>query len=494
MLIPTRASSPGKRASIGAVALAAAAVNDPAASVLSGKKLEYVVTSVRCDSSDATAAVSRMLQQGPVNAVIGPDCSAACESSAFLTAGRNIAQISYSCLSAVLSDKEKYPTVTAFSPAHRSHSTALPCHNPLFLICPCTAQRTPASFAWPHRSNGAAGLVLVSVGPSVPPISCKAICVQFVRTTSSYLSWVPAVVRFTEWAAWSKFFVVSSIEDVYLLASQAVVVAVHATETISFRTGTADGALLNRVVASRCRVVLLLAASSDVLSVASLAKELGLDEGWAWLGLSDLAEVDREPGVPRFAGARSAMAGWVYFEATYQAPSAFYDLVREATRSSFPEVYEPADPVSLSAANLYDAVMMWAVVAGRHSGKVYDGRRVTEWLRNVSFDGVGGRVELDTNGDMKMSIQLVNYVDETGLIRDVVVGTYDAALQQYVPSANRSIIWPGGSAAIPSAALDTGDGNFSTTWILVGGGCGALLIIGPGGLIVFMKKKYKGLR
>jgi hypothetical protein len=299
------------------------------------------------------------------------------------------------------------------------------------------------------------------------------------------------VVRFTEWAAWSKFFVVSSIEDVYLLASQAVVVAVHAIETISFRTGTADAALLSRVVASRCRVVLLLAASSDVLSVASLAKELGLDEGWAWLGLSDLAEVDREPCVPRFAGARSVMAGWVYFEAIYQAPSAFYDRVREATRSSFPQVYEPADPVSVSAANLYDAVMLWAVVAGRHSGKVYDGRRVTEWLRNVSFNGVGGRVELDTNGDMKLSIQLVNYVDDDGLIRDVVVGTYDAALQQYVPSANRSIIWPGGSAAIPSAALDTGDGNFSTTWLLVGGGCGALLIIG--GLIVFMKKKYKGL-
>ena len=120
VLIPTRASSPGKRASIGAVALAAAAVNDPAASVLSGKKLEYVVTSVRCDSSDATAAVSRMLEQGPVNAVIGPDCSAACESSAFLTAGRNIAQISYSCLSAVLSDKEKYPTVHSLLPTVRT--------------------------------------------------------------------------------------------------------------------------------------------------------------------------------------------------------------------------------------------------------------------------------------------------------------------------------------------------------------------------------------
>ena len=148
VLIPTRASSPGKRASIGAVALAAAAVNDPAASVLSGKKLEYVVTSVRCDSSDATAAVSRMLEQGPVNAVIGPDCSAACESSAFLTAGRNIAQISYSCLSAVLSDKEKYPTVHSLLPTVR---TAQPCHNPLLLVCPRTAQRN-ASFPRLARS------------------------------------------------------------------------------------------------------------------------------------------------------------------------------------------------------------------------------------------------------------------------------------------------------------------------------------------------------
>ncbi len=51
--------------------------------------------------------------EGPFDAVIGPGCSVACEPTAFLTSARNLAQISPSCGSSVLSDKSKYPV-----PAH----------------------------------------------------------------------------------------------------------------------------------------------------------------------------------------------------------------------------------------------------------------------------------------------------------------------------------------------------------------------------------------
>ena len=41
--------------------------------------------------------------------MIGPGCSSACEVTALLSAGQNIPQISYSCTSPTLSDKDKYP-------------------------------------------------------------------------------------------------------------------------------------------------------------------------------------------------------------------------------------------------------------------------------------------------------------------------------------------------------------------------------------------------
>jgi hypothetical protein len=75
-------------------------------------QLTYDWQEIDCDAAQATAAISRALEADVVDAVIGPDCESSCESSAYLTAGRNIAQISYSCSSDVLSNKKKYPTVT----------------------------------------------------------------------------------------------------------------------------------------------------------------------------------------------------------------------------------------------------------------------------------------------------------------------------------------------------------------------------------------------
>ncbi len=92
--------------SAGAISLAVADANEKFLG-----KLSYVWEQVDCDGTQATAAIARMMQSGIVDAVIGPDCEASCEPSAALTAGHNIAQISYSCSSDLLSDKNKHPTV-----------------------------------------------------------------------------------------------------------------------------------------------------------------------------------------------------------------------------------------------------------------------------------------------------------------------------------------------------------------------------------------------
>ena len=116
VLVPTTDSWPEGRASIGAISLALDVVNAQAQGALlgpmfRGRKITYSWKEVECDRSKALAALSQILEEGPVDAVIGPDCSAACESTAILTSARELPHISYSCSSAALSDKTTYPTV-----------------------------------------------------------------------------------------------------------------------------------------------------------------------------------------------------------------------------------------------------------------------------------------------------------------------------------------------------------------------------------------------
>jgi ABC-type branched-subunit amino acid transport system substrate-binding protein len=80
--------------------------------LLGGLKIQMFEKAVGCDSSSASAWLSVLLEDGPVDAVIGPWCSLGCESSAYVTGGLDIAQISYSCTSPLLSDKDAFPTVT----------------------------------------------------------------------------------------------------------------------------------------------------------------------------------------------------------------------------------------------------------------------------------------------------------------------------------------------------------------------------------------------
>ena len=116
VLVPTAESWPEGRASIGAISLAIDFVNARAQGSqigpeVRGRKITYSWKEVDCDRSKALAALSQILEEGPVDVVIGPDCSAACESTAILTSARELPQISYSCSSAALSDKTLYPTV-----------------------------------------------------------------------------------------------------------------------------------------------------------------------------------------------------------------------------------------------------------------------------------------------------------------------------------------------------------------------------------------------
>ena len=66
-----------------------------------------------CNPSAELGRLSAMLgKKGRApSSIFGPSCSAACESTAFLTGAIRLPQVAYSCSSDALSDKKAYPTV-----------------------------------------------------------------------------------------------------------------------------------------------------------------------------------------------------------------------------------------------------------------------------------------------------------------------------------------------------------------------------------------------
>jgi hypothetical protein len=212
VLLPTIKSWPEGRAAAGAVSLAVAEANNLSYFVGRDAHLAFSWREVDCDSSSAPAALGRMLGEGRVDAVIGPDCSTACESTGYITAGLDIPQISYSCSASILSDKSKYPTVST--------------HALFVFSAPLRLLRSVSSTAG-ARLNAISDLV------------------QFARTTSSYLNWVQSIVAFVLWAGWTQISLIASREAVFeqtsgVLAQQLPQSGVQLGRAISFEPGSFD--------------------------------------------------------------------------------------------------------------------------------------------------------------------------------------------------------------------------------------------------------------
>ena len=85
--------------------------------VLASISIQIVKKVYAGDALNASVKLLRTLEDeaknGGIDAVIGPACSRACESTAVLTGARNLPQISFGCQSTTLSSKDQYPTVCA---------------------------------------------------------------------------------------------------------------------------------------------------------------------------------------------------------------------------------------------------------------------------------------------------------------------------------------------------------------------------------------------
>ncbi len=280
----------------------------------------------------------------------------------------------------------------------------------------------------------------------------------------------------------------------------AMQLRIHSAGNATAHSRTIDPSDLDKVVQMGFRVVLAMADSRDVLAMALAAKDRGMmTSGWAWLGLDTVAGAETfgidllgSPG-----DLKAAMDGWVFFEPSNTAPTAFFERVREETREHFPQQQLDSNNISLStafAANMYDAVLLYAQAARSTVSRQSDPGSVIRAMMRTSFDGMTGRVELDERGDMKESIRVMNYfLRLDGSMGQKQVGLFDAVGGGYSTPPNGTVVWPGGVVMLPSDfAASASDNAFNTTWLLFGAGCAAAVFMG--GLVAFVRRRHAHLQ
>jgi ABC-type branched-subunit amino acid transport system substrate-binding protein len=412
---------------IGALALAVRDVNaDPA--ILHGKRLEYVWRDDGCDRFKSLAEFSDMLGRfGPIDGLIGPGCDEGCEVTATLAQSKSIPQISPTCSAPALSNKENFPL--------------------------------------------------------------------FVRTTGPDTKWAPAIVAFMHWAAWTRLSIVADVamaSSVGPLRSELDRSRLHVGVETPFKTNRFDAALgdpsrLLSIRAAAVRIVMAFAFGRDYRAIAVEARRQEMSQGWAWLGTDTVAAAEQGETGTDLMHAQAALHGWVYFEPSSSASVEFFDRVKAAAIADFGQHLGVEDRASSYAANLYDAVMLFAVAAGQHLDELSDGQLIIQAMRNASFDGKSGRVELDENGDIVQSINSMSYVLESGTMRGRQIGVFDASSRRYLPVHNSTVVWPGNVHAIPAdMATSPTEQGFDTTWILVGAGVSAVVVVA--GVTILVRK------
>ena len=322
------------------------------------------------------------------------------------------------------------------------------------------------------------------------------------------------MVAFARWADWKRLVIASSTEQLFSLAAGELnrcmqLGRMRPMGDLRFESGIyKPEPTLAKIATLRTQVIVLMCYGDGILSFALAARERGmLSAGWAWLGLTDVvgAEVPKATelqDVPRELAA-AVMQGWVYFEPHNNGTASFFERVRNASRDYYPGVYDSSRPTSTYAANLYDAIMLFAVTAARlqATGAELSGKGMAAAMLNVSLDGMTGRVELDEHGDLKESIRAMNYVRQSAAgcgqwaspecvgtkMIGTQIGIFDGVSHVYTPAPSQVVQWPSGTTDIPSTPTLEEDEGFSTAYVLAGAGTAAAIVVV--GLVVVVRKK-----
>lgn len=114
VLLPVSGDWPEGRTFIGAVQVALQDIRD--AGIFGSQTLEALWEDDGCSPVKSSRGLSQLIsvveqKRGKLAGLIGPACSAGCETAGFMAGELNLIDISYSCASATLVDEVKFPTV-----------------------------------------------------------------------------------------------------------------------------------------------------------------------------------------------------------------------------------------------------------------------------------------------------------------------------------------------------------------------------------------------
>ena len=310
----------------------------------------------------------------------------------------------------------------------------------------------------------AKNIAQISPTCAAPSLSNKAEFPLFVRTTSPYAKWAPAIVALMKWASWTRLSFIGDVamaESVGSLRAELARSGFKPGVDVQFDADRFEAKNLHVVLEAGVRVVMVFAYPADNVAIATEAKGLGMAWGWAFMGLDMVSGCEKGLQGTALKRAQEALHGWMYFEPSSAATQSFFDNVKAASISDFGQSLDGNAQVNLYSANLYDAVMLFALVAGRHLGKPSDGKLMVADMLNASFDGMTGKVALDDSGDMKESIKVLNYkLASDGRMHSSKMGVFDGISRAYVAILNATAIWPGGSGVPPMSLLACEVGMF----------------------------------
>lgn len=309
---------------------------------------------------------------------------------------------------------------------------------------------------------------MISFGCSSIHLSNKTRFPFFSRVNSYARSskiWTPkAFIAIMEKYNWKYACIIERTHEIYTPLGQATVKAfrqnnltIGERRTYHVYSTVTDMKKIMKEMSIKCRVFLFITRSSDVTQFLLQAYDLGLiNKNYAFITM-DYA-LPKSHRNERDHLYKNVLQGLITISATGPDTSTQkYKIFQEDCRrrvklSPFLDVKLKNETSILSiSAYLYDATMVYATAVDRmvKDGKIdknyIDSKLLFQYIKNVSFEGMTGHVQMDHNGDRIPSFQIININNER-----VVTATYNPLYNKSIVLNRKTVIrFPGGSKNPP---------------------------------------------
>ncbi|XP_002731955.2 retinal guanylyl cyclase 2-like [Saccoglossus kowalevskii] len=378
--------------------------------LLDGFHLDYELRNSNCSATDELVDLVKLLTEIAVDAIVGPIEQSVCEPVARLASRWTLPVVSWMCTDDVLSDSSTYKT---FSRTVTSNSRT---YNAL--------SATLLHFQWKYS-------VMISIAG-------------------------------TYWLDLAKD-IVFSLQANDLIVTEFLILDSEASQDDIISS-------LNTVSSVVKAIIMCIPSrsmdSADQENVMLAAKELGMTDGlYAFFSIDTLSSAPTDGDYwfeERDDSDTLREAYEALFILTVQPVSTLsYNLVLQQyleriDSSPFKETLQ-GYKVSTQFGQVYDAIYVLAYAINRtltaHGNlETINGLEISNFMKNLNFEGLSGNVNLDENGDRTMCYILLDYDKEHGAFQEVLRVNYSSDdVYQVTAVSGVSINWPNDVVLSPDA-------------------------------------------